>query len=92
MDLSAVVGGDAFLTISAVKERDMNALIEYLSARPLPTTSRPNVSSGPVQSITLGMVNARQSSVCQISEATTYDRFDLLRLLLALLRDPDLRG
>ena len=70
----------------------MNALIAYLSTRPLPTTSRPNVSSGPVQSITLGMVNARQSSVCQISEATTYDRFDLLRLLLALLRDPDLRG
>ena len=71
----------------------MNGLIEYLSARPLPTTSRPNVSpEQPVQSMTLGMVNVRQSYGCQISEATTHDRFHLLRRLLALLQDPDLTG
>ena len=87
-----VAGDNAVLTISVVKETDMNDLIEYLSTRALPTTSRPNVSPTPVQSITLGMVNVRQSSVCQIGEATTHDRFHLLRRLLALLQDPDLTG
>ena len=72
---------------------DMDPLVAYLKANPLPkTTCRPNISADAVETITLGMVQARGCSTCRISEATTHDKFQLMKLTLALLSDSDICG
>ena len=71
----------------------MDPLVAYLKANPLPkTTCRPNISADAVETITLGMVQARGSTTCGISEATTHDKFQLMKLTLALLSDTDISG
>ena len=70
----------------------MDALVTYLKERPLPLVQRDNVSDGPVQSMTLGMVKCRQQGQCQIARSTTHDNFQLLKLLLGLLADKALKG
>ena len=72
---------------------DMDPLVAYLKLHPLPKTScRPNISADAVETISLGMVQARGCSTCRISEATTHDKFQLMKLTLALLSDTDISG
>ena len=64
----------------------MQALLDYLDTASIPSQDRPNVSSTPVRSITLGMVNKRQSGY-GISAATTLDKLRLLQLLISVAND-----
>jgi hypothetical protein len=69
----------------------MQALLTHLAACPLPYSDRPNVSTQPVQSITLGLVNQRQAGY-GLSAATTMGRLQLLKLLVALVDDAAIAG
>ena len=70
----------------------MQALLDHLAACPLPLNDRPNVSPHvPCRSLTLGLVNQRQMGY-GISHATTRDNMRLLRVLLALIADPQING
>ena len=64
----------------------MQALLDYLDTANIPSQDRPNVSSTPVRSITLGMVNKRQNGY-GISAATTLDKLRLLQLLIGVAND-----
>ena len=64
----------------------MQALLNPLAAAPLPYNHRPNVSAEPIQSITLGLVNRRQTGY-ELRAATTISRLQLLKLLVALVDD-----
>ena len=69
----------------------MQALLEYLDTASIPSQDRPNVSSTPVRSITLGMVNKRQNGY-GISAATTVDKLRLLQLLIGVANDSGIAG
>ena len=70
----------------------MDALQSYLELNPLTCIVRGNVSDHPVQSATFGLVRCRQQTAPKISEATAQDQFKLLKLLVGLLRQPELEG
>ena len=71
----------------------MQALLDYLDSDTanIPSQDRPNVSSTPVRSITLGMVNKRQNGY-GISAATTVDKLRLLQLLIGVANDSGIAG
>ena len=69
----------------------MQGLLAYLDSASIPKSDRANVSASPVPSVTLGMVNQRQSGY-GISAATTHDRLRLLQLLVNLSHDPAIAG
>ena len=71
--------------------KKMDALLDYVKTASLPLNDRPNVSSAPVRSLTLGMVNKRVSGY-GISAATTLDKMRLLQLLVGLTRDTTIAG
>ena len=69
----------------------METLLDYVKTASMPLNDRPNVSSAPVRSLTLGMVNKRVSGY-GISAATTLDKMRLLQLLVGLTRDTTIAG
>ena len=69
----------------------MDALLLHLREKQPNLALRRNVCTEPVRSITLGVVNRRAEGF-GISHATYDDDFCLLRLLLALCKDPSIRG
>ena len=58
--------------------KEMDTLLDYVKTASLPLNDRPNVSSAPVKSLTLGMVNKRAGGY-GISSATTSDKMRLLQ-------------
>ena len=73
------------------KDKKMEALLEYVKTASLPLNDRPNVSSTPVKSLTLGMVNKRADGY-GISAATTVDKLRLLQLLIGVANDSEISG
>ena len=69
----------------------MEALLQYVKTASLPLNARPNVSSAPVKSLTLGMVNKRAGGY-GISAATTLDKLALLQLLVGLTHEAAITG
>ena len=69
----------------------METLPDSVKTASLPLNDRPNVSSAPVKSLTLGMVNKRAGGY-GISSATTSDKMRLLQLLVGLTRDKTIAG
>ena len=70
---------------------NMQALLDYLDTANIPSNDRPNVSSTPVRSMTVGMVNKRQAGY-GTSVATTSDRLRLLQLLVGVANDSGIVG
>jgi len=70
---------------------EMQALLEYVQSASIPRSERPNVSSTPVQSVTLGMVSQRQHGF-GISAATTAGKLRLLQALIAFTEDLSIAG
>ena len=69
----------------------MQKLLEHLRTTSIPFSDRQNVSSLPVRSMTLGMLNKRQAGY-GISVATTSDRLRLLQLLIGVANDSGIAG
>ena len=69
----------------------METLVSHVQEYGIRRTLRSNVSSLPVQSVTLGIVNQRAEGF-GISAATYEDKFGLLRLAHAVASDPQLEG
>ena len=71
----------------------MDELLSFLRAYPPALNNkRANVSDTPIRSTTVGLVNVRQQRTAALSRFAAKNDFDLVRLVLGLLRDTRIRG
>ena len=71
----------------------MDELLSFLRAYPPALTNkRANVSDTPIRSTTIGLVNVRQQRAASLSRFAGKHDFELVRLVLGLLRDTRIRG